>query len=144
MIRPSRTQSCLNVNSVTREADLFITLCWCLYAVNEKGAVNVKKIQRLKLAMVQDAIERVRGIEEDSVKRKAEISTTAAGPMVYECDPSIPLSPGAIDGMAEFIEDEPITGLEWDIEIENPPYVGKDFDMALLPHPNKPHPKRWV
>lgn len=61
--------------------------------------------------------------------------------IIYERDPSIPLNPGDIDGMEEFIEDEPLSMFSWDIAIENPPYVSKDFDMKNLPHPDKPHPK---
>lgn len=60
---------------------------------------------------------------------------------IYEHQPGQALKPGDIDGMEEFIEDEPITGLEWDISCENPPFVHKGFDMSTLPHPDKPHPK---
>lgn len=61
---------------------------------------------------------------------------------IYEHEPGHELGPDDIDGTEEFIEDEPITGLEWDISCENPPFVPHDFDMSTLPHPDKPHPIR--
>lgn len=105
-----------------------------------------EEIQKAKLTMVLDAIEQVRGMKDTPPKRKTTQKKTEAKnePVtVYEHDGKTPLPPGAIDGMEEFIEDEPITGLEWDISCENPPYVPHDFDMSTLPHPDKPHPKRF-
>jgi hypothetical protein len=61
--------------------------------------------------------------------------------IVYESEG--PLKPGEVDGMAEYLDDEPPCEGSWDVEIENPPYVPKDFDMADLPFPDQPHPKRW-
>lgn len=60
--------------------------------------------------------------------------------IVYESEE--PLKPGEVDGMAEFLDDEPILEGRWDVTRENPPFVGPDFDMADLPHPSKPPPKR--
>lgn len=62
---------------------------------------------------------------------------------IYEHKPGQQIGPDDTDGMEEFIEDEPITGLEWDISCENPPFVPHDFDMSTLPHPDKPHPRRF-
>lgn len=105
-----------------------------------------EEIRKAKLKMVQNAIEQVRGMKDTPPKRKTsrkQIEMKNEPIIVYEHDGKTPLSPGAIDGMEEFIEDEPLTGFEWDISCENPPYVGKDFDMKNLPHPDKPHPRRF-
>jgi hypothetical protein len=45
---------------------------------------------------------------------------------IYEYDSSIPLEPGDVDGMEQFVIDDVPLETDWDIAFENPPHAHWD------------------